>query len=1213
MHWFCVSLFLLLFIFGQPQTLQGQHVPSKERGDPTMRRKTNIDGNLLRATVFNFGFAGRTGVVPDEVPFEWPKNTNQHYVALVALFVGGEVVDKNGNKIQILDAPNYRQSPQGATWNMEPIPGYLRPEAKSKIAKSDEPATWPDSWPDKLKDPIDPGWRGSWNGYFGKDQFNADQELYYKASDDRYDRFKAVFTPDSTDRSRAGLGIILDTRAMEWSQVLVNDVLFLIYSVTNDGTTNIDRAAVTLWLADMVGGDGDTQDDISYFDLLLDIAWMTDFDGRGNAAFGNTKVGVAAITYLETPGNAVDRIDNDGDGEPNSPKVTANILLGEIPGDGFDNNGNGLVDEDTTHIAFGTQVGVGFADRIDNNSNGEMGSPIVTQQMVTQASADRWGRWPPNPEDDPNPAFRGIIHLIQVGPEDIGKAFKDNIDNNGNAFTEGPRVTQAMISEAASDPYQRYLVPGTKVVLYNLGPEDLGKRFKHADFVNDPGIDESIDEMIDENRQDGIDNDGDWNLVMDDVGLDGKPGTNDFGEGDGKPTSGYQPWGPKGELINTGLPGEPNIDKTDVSESDQIGITNVQYLPPGPWATTADQAWWNKFMTPGSFYDPALTRPGEYDLFVSSGFFPLRSGQTERISVAVVMGADVNDAITNKDRAQQTYNEDYQFAKAPIAPTVTAVIGDRKVTLYWDSKSEESYDTYLAALGQPGNDFEGYRIYRATDPGFLDAFKITDAYGNLVYYKPIAQFDKANRITGFHPVSVSGVQFYLGSDTGLRHEFTDTTVQNGQTYYYAITAYDYGWTGGGISPAESPISISITPGGGVQLGRNVVKVKPEAPVAGYKPPRINAVEHVRGSSTGKINLTIIDPNKVKDDNRYRITFKDTLIRARTPIQQDTLKTKSFTLINITNPLGPDTLLRENTKIGLGDEVEIADGFRLSFVNERDVSLNLKASRWSRSNVYQMTMQPFNICAGRGVARPADYKIVFGSVGIDTSLAYDPCAPLPIFPMPARPINFKVFNVTENRPIKVAFRDVDTTGGLGVFSVGKGVDESDVVGFFEKDAKDSLVLTWRFNLIYDAALEPPKAGDTVYIILRKPFLAEDVYEFTTVAHKVDRDLAASSLDRIKVVPNPYLAAATWEPRNPYASGRGPRSIHFNHLPQQCTIRIYSVSGELVATIEHNSSLLDGSAEWNLLTRDNLPVSYGVYIYHIDAPGVGEKIGRFAIIK
>jgi hypothetical protein len=57
----------------------------------------------------------------------------------------------------------------------------------------------------------------------------------------------------------------------------------------------------------------------------------------------------------------------------------------------------------------------------------------------------------------------------------------------------------------------------------------------------------------------------------------------------------------------------------------------------------------------------------------------------------------------------------------------------------------------------------------------------------------------------------------------------------------------------------------------------------------------------------------------------------------------------------------------------------------------------------------------------------------------------------------------------------------------------------------------------------------------------------------------------------------------------------------------------VDGALVNTIEHDRPMTDGTEPWNLLTRDNLTVSYGIYIYHVDAPGVGEKIGKFAIIK
>lgn len=44
--------------------------------------------------------------------------------------------------------------------------------------------------------------------------------------------------------------------------------------------------------------------------------------------------------------------------------------------------------------------------------------------------------------------------------------------------------------------------------------------------------------MIDESRDDGFDNDKDWDAFLDDNGLDGQRGSGDIGEGDGIPTSG---------------------------------------------------------------------------------------------------------------------------------------------------------------------------------------------------------------------------------------------------------------------------------------------------------------------------------------------------------------------------------------------------------------------------------------------------------------------------------------------------------------------------------------------------------------------------------------------------------------------------------------------------------------------------------------------------
>ena len=95
-------------------------------------------------------------------------------------------------------------------------------------------------------------------------------------------------------------------------------------------------------------------------------------------------------------------------------------------------------------------------------------------------------------------------------------------------------------------------------------------------------------------------------------------------------------------------------------------------------------------------------------------------------------------------------------------------------------------------------------------------------------------------------------------------------------------------------------------------------------------------------------------------------------------------------------------------------------------------------------------------------------------------------------------------------------------------------------------------------------------------------------------------------------NPYTGAASWEPLS-NSVGRGERRIFFIHLPNECTIRIYSMSGKLVQTIEHNSTISDGQEAWNLVSKDGMDIAYGIYVYHVDAPRIGEKIGRFAIIK
>ena len=160
-------------------------------------------------------------------------------------------------------------------------------------------------------------------------------------------------------------------------------------------------------------------------------------------------------------------------------------------------------------------------------------------------------------------------------------------------------------------------------------------------------------------------------------------------------------------------------------------------------------------------------------------------------------------------------------------------------------------------------------------------------------------------------------------------------------------------------------------------------------------------------------------------------------------------------------------------------------------------------------------------------------------------------------------------------------------------------------------------SWSVTFIKDTTIaeslqRAPQPGDVFRIVTTKPFRTGESYSFTTAAPRFDPSQAKSDMNKIAVVPNPYVGAASWEPATT-SVGRGDRLIYFIHLPQVCTIRIYTISGRLVQTLYHNSPFNDGQEPWNLSSRDGMDIAFGIYVFQVDAPGVGTKVDRFAILK
>lgn len=1260
-------LSLLTFAVLLSSTVLAQdYEPSEERSDFDQRKISIMDGNQLRATYHNTGHAGRrNSSALNELIFEYPRNTNREYMYFMSVMFGTEVPDQStpeDDVFPLVSVASYKTSRDGRTnWSLNPIKGYARDDS-DEIARSDRGPdsplgnTWPNTWPDKFENGGD-GWPGSWNGYFGRDQFNADVEFYYKAGDDLYTRYTGSrYQPDETDPTRGGLGIILDTRILAWSQTLVNATHFNIFEVTNDASYDYDRMAFGLWIADFVAGGGPTDEPL--FDNIRAIAYLTDTDRDNAPPIFDGPIGEMGVKFLETPGNAIDGIDNDGDsdtydgqGEFKSPDTKDLYFRLTNTAGGFYSRAQIV---DTLVRPFNqfdfSEVTINIGDKIvrilDDNSrviDTYDGSPFVSQGITWDFNGVAFTAVEDNfPQGDANFGvhidgldndFDGLID--ENRPNHLTKSTFDPDRPEGQQFFTRPVRFINYLEFEVDDTLSRGLIVPNKTIRARIASDatfaDLvnttyGGRFQNF-FTSAP--------MIDEGREDYFDNDDDWNELIDDVGIQGNPEEFSEGQGDGLPSSG----------AGTTFPGESSIDKTDVSETDLIGVSRVRIFDAGALQVDQDASIWLSYLIPGAFVEDQGT---DSDIFVSSSLFPLARGSSERFAVAITAAQEKGSAARDRtkvnerlDNATRAYEADYQFAVAPTPPIVSAVAGDGKVTLYWDASSEESFDRYINIQTGNGNDFEGYKIYRTTDVSFQDILGITDGLGSGTFYLPEATIDYDNGIEGFHPVAENGVQFNLGSDTGLRRVYEDTDVINGKKYYYAVTAYDRGFAEASISPSESPIQISLNPNGDVTFGQNVVEVRPSRAQAGYISPDTPEAQIVSGSPGGTVTVDIIDPRELKADNIYDVVFEDTLVTGISG--PDTLKTKNFTLRNITNGT-LDTLITRSTNFDGGNN-EIIDGFTVFLDNENRTGIDEQRTMWSFD--HDQPPHDFEIFA-QGPPKISDYQIIIGdNVGYGQSTQkMVETSPGTVRDLQSVPTNFRVYNTYLDQEVKFAFHDLNNTGSNqqrcnptffppgnyippanGQLSAVAGFSGrcSDTIYLIEDFRETTDTLTYRIGLsafLSEGGLLTvhPQPGDTLKIFTNKPFTANDRFQFRFDADnlpKIDADTARSELDDIMVIPNPYKVSNIFEAPVTGTNLQHNRELHFTGIPAPSTLRIFTVSGVLIREIDIQESDLTseygGSYIWDMLTKDNLEISYGIYIYQIEAPGIGEKVDKFAVIK
>ncbi len=433
-----------------------------------------------------------------------------------------------------------------------------------------------------------------------------------------------------------------------------------------------------------------------------------------------------------------------------------------------------------------------------------------------------------------------------------------------------------------------------------------------------------------------------------------------------------------------------------------------------------------------------------------------------------------------------------------------------------------------------------------------------------------------------------------GNDNELAHAFIDTGLINGMNYYYDVVAYDF-------QPFASPRSL--------ENGIKGTAVTPRSNATGISPAKAYDVQHALGISDGSVTVEVADPLSVTGHD-YKVVFDDA--------------TYDYTVWHLINVTLGDTVLKDQTNQAGDDNYLVVDGLSVKVMGP---NFNIKsivevhnaagpvdppdnvAFSWNSTHEFYVSSDEaddFTRMNYRGLIGIDDWEIRFTATGSE----YYDWNSTNTDKWPNR-CPFEGWNIgpgttddpSDDKRIQITTLDDD---GSGDWSAG------DRIYLIERDygtepLPDPAVYSYPDDFHIGRIIfnnSAPATGTIVRFITNKPNASADVFTFKTDAATISTNLV--NLADIKVVPNPYIVRNNWEPSGDYSR------IAFTHLPDKCTIRIYTLSGDHLRTLEHNSPKLDGNENWDLLTKNDQKIASGVYIYHVESP-YGEKIGKFAVVR
>ena len=610
-------------------------------------------------------------------------------------------------------------------------------------------------------------------------------------------------------------------------------------------------------------------------------------------------------------------------------------------------------------------------------------------------------------------------------------------------------------------------------------------------------------------------------------------------------------WGP---LVKAGMMGTKYIQTPD-----NLGMTAFRT---GDWAALPDQDPEMYAHISAHTFEQSLPPTDQYYIQCTSGI-NLEAGKTIRVVFALVAGQTEAELKDNASMAQVVYDNHFIGPEPPNPAHLVATSGNRIAKLSWDNVSENSVDPMSGE-----KDFLGYKIYRSTNMGLTWGDLIRNPDGSLgPDYVPIAIFQKEE-----------------DADI-LPHTYIDTNLTNGKEYWYSLVSYDSGDTSVPIKSLQTAFG---RPGEDV----NCAFAHPRTDPAGYYPISKTVKHNYYGEeslSDGTIIPTLFDPNSLTKHD-YKVVFSEN---------------PQVTYWHVIDVTTGDTALKDQTQQS-GDEktFPVVDGIQVIVTNgEKTPAYYHQTGLGTATDttlhmgyLYGPMGETFGVPVGGDMHFRSTYEIRFTQNG---SIGYD---------------FFDHFYATVT-PIVLPFEVWNTSLGYQVIAE---IYDQQGDGMWNPEDKDYIDI---IDFPYDGNPHPEAfpydhswffrfaTSDTNYVVgdvfkiggarLNNP---EDEFSFS--APGIDFAQAKSGLNNIRVVPNPYLTHADWE------TNEGIRKIQFTHLPDICTIQIYTLTGDLVQTIGHNDGT--GTQDWDLLSANQQGIAPGIYYYNVESK-YGNKVGKFVVIK